>query len=554
MDLLLEEADDELPAELRMDEYDDEDDNGYTPQGAYGNEEQEDELEVMEDGNVALAMMNMDTGSMNDDDEEDEDEEDDVIRPGDRLLVAAITEDEFSHLEVQLLTDDGNLFVHHDIQLPDFPLCLAWLDCPPFLAGSTGADGAQLALGNYMAVGTFSPAIEIWNLDVLDPLEPTATLGGLNPKSGNQNSNSKKSSRKKKSSEIEDEWMSGSHEDSVMTLSWNREYRQALASGSADNTIKIWDVTTQACSHTFTHHSDKVQSVSWHPAEAWLLATGSFDKSVSVMDCRAPSNGPVVTFNSLPSDVENLSWDPHCPSHLYCAMEDGQVSCFDMRGSRGGSPSKALFTFQAHDTTTSSLSFSPRVPGMMATCSVDKTVKVWDCQAIHQASVAADNTSASGSKKAKGSKFPDAPDLVAYKTLNAGKLFSMEFCADEPYLLATAGDEGVCAVWESDEVPTIEGRFQDRVLPEQGHGVHSTVEATIENGSSNSSSSVGVGVGVESTRGFSMTDIISKNSDQDNNEDEGDEWMDEDVSDQVSEVKKKDKKKKKKFLKDKKKM
>lgn len=35
---------------------------------------------------------------------------------------------------------------------------------------------------SYCAVGTFEPAIEIWNLDVLDPLEPTATLGGYKGK------------------------------------------------------------------------------------------------------------------------------------------------------------------------------------------------------------------------------------------------------------------------------------------------------------------------------------------------------------------------------------
>ena len=40
----------------------------------------------------------------------------------------------------------------------------------------------------------------------------------------------------------------------------NKKYRQALASGSADMTVKIWDVTTQACQHTFTHHTDKVRT------------------------------------------------------------------------------------------------------------------------------------------------------------------------------------------------------------------------------------------------------------------------------------------------------
>jgi len=32
--------------------------------------------------------------------------------------------------------------------------------------------------GNYAIVGTFLPEIEIWNLDVLNVIEPTFTLGG----------------------------------------------------------------------------------------------------------------------------------------------------------------------------------------------------------------------------------------------------------------------------------------------------------------------------------------------------------------------------------------
>lgn len=27
--------------------------------------------------------------------------------------------------------DDGNLYVHHDVMLPAFPLAVAWLDCDP---------------------------------------------------------------------------------------------------------------------------------------------------------------------------------------------------------------------------------------------------------------------------------------------------------------------------------------------------------------------------------------------------------------------------------------
>ena len=62
----------------------------------------------------------------------------------------------------------ANLYVHHDIMLPAVPLCLAWLDCVP-----SGEEH-----GNLVAVGSMEPGIELWALDVMDAVEPLATLGG----------------------------------------------------------------------------------------------------------------------------------------------------------------------------------------------------------------------------------------------------------------------------------------------------------------------------------------------------------------------------------------
>ena len=153
----------DLPDELHMEDYDNEGDGNLVQ----NNDEDDDLFDFQQQGNNVI----LDEG-----DSDEEDAEDNEVRPTDALLAVAITEDEYSHLEIQLLSDDGNLYVHHDIALPDFPLCLAWTDCPPFLA----SDNSQVTIGNFMAVGTFNPVIEIWNLDVLDPLEPTATLGNSN--------------------------------------------------------------------------------------------------------------------------------------------------------------------------------------------------------------------------------------------------------------------------------------------------------------------------------------------------------------------------------------
>jgi len=37
-----------------------------------------------------------------------------------------------------------------------------------------------------------------------------------------------------------------------------------------------------------------------------------------------------------------------------------------------------IFTFQAHEKACSSLSFSPHVKNLMATCSTDETIRIWD--------------------------------------------------------------------------------------------------------------------------------------------------------------------------------
>lgn len=66
--------------------------------------------------------------------------------------------------------DVPNIYVHHDLLLPAFPLSLAWVGCEE-LGVAPGR--------NFAAVGTSEPGIEIWDLDVADAVEPVLTLGGV---------------------------------------------------------------------------------------------------------------------------------------------------------------------------------------------------------------------------------------------------------------------------------------------------------------------------------------------------------------------------------------
>ena len=58
----------------------------------------------------------------------EEEKEDYTIRKTDSLIVAATAEDDHSSLEVYLYDhDNGSLYVHHEIILSAYPICLEWL-------------------------------------------------------------------------------------------------------------------------------------------------------------------------------------------------------------------------------------------------------------------------------------------------------------------------------------------------------------------------------------------------------------------------------------------
>lgn len=96
----------------------------------------------------------------------EEEKEDYTIRKSDALIVAATAEDEHSNLEVYVYDHKtSDLYVHHEIILSSYPLCMEWLHT---FRGERS---------NYVVVGTFLPQIEIWDLNKED-CEPLYTLGG----------------------------------------------------------------------------------------------------------------------------------------------------------------------------------------------------------------------------------------------------------------------------------------------------------------------------------------------------------------------------------------
>ncbi|KAB2574042.1 hypothetical protein BFW01_g4633 [Lasiodiplodia theobromae] len=373
--------------------------------------------------------------TMPDNVDDDVEREELQILDSDNLVLAARIEDEMAHLEVYVYEDEAdNLYVHHDIMLPAIPLTVEWLNTP---VGKGPIE--ENSRGNFVAVGTMDPDIEIWDLDIVDCMYPNAILGqGAEDMPNGEKPKKKK--KKKKSKKANDDY----HVDAVLSLAANRTHRNLLASSSADKTVKLWDLNTTKCAKSYTYHTDKVCSLAWHPTETTVLLSGSYDRTVVAADMRAPD--AKVPRWGVESDVEQVRWDPHDPNFFYVSTENGIIHYHDARlAPSDPSQTKPIWTLQAHDESISSFDINPVVPGFIATGSTDKEVKLWNVQ-------------------------PTGPSMVVSRNLGVGKVFSTSFAPDKEvgFRLAVAGSKGSVQVWDTSTNAAVRRAFAHRVAPAEG--------------------------------------------------------------------------------------
>ncbi|EOA15794.1 hypothetical protein CARUB_v10007149mg [Capsella rubella] len=390
------EVDDEVAdglKELDMDNYDEEDDG----------------IEIFSSGRGDLyyASNEMDPYLNNNDDGGNDSDDDQTISPTD-LVIACVKSDRNLEIYVYEETSNGspNVYSHRQIMLSKTPLCTAWLDCP--LKGGEK--------GNFLAVGSFgSPKIEIWDLDIRDDVLPCVELGGKNK---------------------ERKYKECSHTRSVLGLAWNMEFRNMLASASADKQVKVWDVATRTCQITMAHHTDKVQAVAWNHHAPEVLLSGSFDRTVVLTDVRKPSHSGFKW--SVNAEVESLAWDPHSEHSFVVSLDNGTVKGFDIRqASTSTSDLNPSFIIQHGTSAVTSVSYNISAPNLLATGSTDNSVKLWDLS-------------------------NNEPSCIATHTPNAGGLFNIAFSPDNPFLLAMGGSEGELKFWDTLSDAIVSGRYGTR--------------------------------------------------------------------------------------------
>lgn len=128
-----------------------------------------------------------------------------------------------------------------------------------------------------------------------------------------------------------------------------------------------------------------------------ILVTGGFDKKINVVDAKSPGDAISTIIPKNCQDIEMIQWHPTFEHNFAVSTESGVVLGYDTR-----KLTAPVFQMQAHPKQVSALSFSPFIPNMMATSSIDGVVKIWDIGG-------------------------EQPKTIGSRNLKQGELFSMQF-------------------------------------------------------------------------------------------------------------------------------
>jgi len=140
-----------------------------------------------------------------------------------------------------------------------------------------------------------------------------------------------------------------------------------IASGSGDKTIKLWDVSTGKQLRSLEGHTVGVDAVTFSP-DGKVIASGSWDYTVKLWD--AATGKQLRSFEGHTNAVTSVAFSPD-GKVIASGSGDKTIKLW------GVSTGKQLRSLEGHTSDVYSVAFSPD-GNVIASGSGDKTIKLWD--------------------------------------------------------------------------------------------------------------------------------------------------------------------------------
>ncbi len=156
------------------------------------------------------------------------------------------------------------------------------------------------------------------------------------------------------------------HKNNVLAIAFDND-NQHLASGSSDQTIRLWDVKTGACRHVLRGHRGGIFTLAFAAHDQQLIS-GSFDQTIRVWHLQTGECTGVLRGHT--GGIWSVAV---CPDHQLLASGSGDQT-IRLWNLQTGS---CLNVLHEHTSWVTSVSFSPDGQFLISG-SDDRTIKVWD--------------------------------------------------------------------------------------------------------------------------------------------------------------------------------
>lgn len=140
-----------------------------------------------------------------------------------------------------------------------------------------------------------------------------------------------------------------------------------FASGSADSTIKLWELGSGKLKLTLTGHISAVRSLCCSDRHPYLFSAGE-DKKIKCWDLE--TNKVVRQFHGHLSGIYSLACHPSLDV-IITGSRDSTAKVWDIRSRQ------SVYTLSGHKETVSSILAQPTTPEVV-TSSLDSTIRLWD--------------------------------------------------------------------------------------------------------------------------------------------------------------------------------
>ena len=157
------------------------------------------------------------------------------------------------------------------------------------------------------------------------------------------------------------------HTHDVSSVAFSADER-TLASGSHDNTVKLWHVSDQKLRATLKGHTDFVTSVAFSP-DGRTLASGSWDNTIRLWDVATGKS--TKTLNEHTDRVLTVAFSPDGRT-LASGSDDQTIRLWDVE------TGQQRDTLLGHTSGVTAVAFSPDRRTLASAGGWDNTLKLWD--------------------------------------------------------------------------------------------------------------------------------------------------------------------------------